>query len=207
MKRLRENGVKCKGLLVGEGPYRDIAAREAGGVITTTGWRKGRELVEAYASSDVFLFPSGCETFGNVTLEACSCGVPIIVEEGCSSHLVDGNGFGVRPDDVNEFYNKTKILVEDEGLRKKMGKRSRNEVAMKYKVEIVMRQIAENYQRAIETQVGKFSSGNPRFPDNEFNFPWGRTEHPAVLRGIEAVFWIVVTSCVKGVQFYTFLKR
>jgi glycosyltransferase involved in cell wall biosynthesis len=193
-----------RGLLVGEGDWKKIAEEEGGGLITTTGWLKGKELVSAFASSDIFLFPSGCETFGNVTLEACSCGVPIVVESGCSSHLVEGNGFECKPNDVEGFYEATRKLVEDGGMRREMGKRSREEIAGRYKVGDVMEQMVGNYEEAITTQVGDKGSSVPRFEDNEFNFPWGRTEHPVVLNMIEAVFWVVVTSCVKGVQFYHF---
>ena len=59
------------------------------------GWLSGDALKVAYASSDVFLFPSAVETFGNVTLEAAASGLPLVVEAGCSGHLVNHgvNGF------------------------------------------------------------------------------------------------------------------
>lgn len=203
--RLKAAGYdNVKGLLVGEGDWKEIAEEEGKGLIATTGWLKGEELVSAFASSDVFLFPSGCETFGNVTLEACSCGLPIVVESGCSSHLVDGNGFDCKPNDVEAFYQATKKLVDDEGMRREMGKRSRDVVAGKYKVWDVMEKMVDNYKEAINTQVDDKKSDVPRFEDNAYNFPWGKTEHPMVLLMIEAVFWVVVTSCVKGVQFGEF---
>jgi glycosyltransferase involved in cell wall biosynthesis len=48
-----------------------------------TGTKRGRELSEIYASSDVFVFPSGSETFGNVLLEAMASGLAsICVDSG-----------------------------------------------------------------------------------------------------------------------------
>jgi len=41
------------------------------------GSRTGIELAELYASSDVFVFPSRTDTFGNVILEALASGVPV----------------------------------------------------------------------------------------------------------------------------------
>ena len=37
----------------------------------------GEALVEAYAASDVFVFPSRTDTFGLVLLEALACGIPV----------------------------------------------------------------------------------------------------------------------------------
>jgi glycosyltransferase involved in cell wall biosynthesis len=44
-----------------------------------TGVLKGRELSEAYANMDMFVFPSHTDTFGNVVLEALASGVPAVV--------------------------------------------------------------------------------------------------------------------------------
>jgi glycosyltransferase involved in cell wall biosynthesis len=43
-----------------------------------TGQITGRPLSETYASSDVFLFPSTTETFGNVALEAMASGLVVV---------------------------------------------------------------------------------------------------------------------------------
>ena len=43
------------------------------------------------------------ETFGNVTLEAMACGLPVVVDKYCSGHLVEDGmtGFGVESLDEN----------------------------------------------------------------------------------------------------------
>ncbi len=56
-----------KGLIVGVGPCQSMFENIPGVVVK--GWLSGLELAEAYASSDILLFPSDVETFGNVTLE------------------------------------------------------------------------------------------------------------------------------------------
>ncbi len=42
--------------------------------MTFAGYVKGEELASIYASSDLFVFPSPTETFGNSALEALACG-------------------------------------------------------------------------------------------------------------------------------------
>jgi glycosyltransferase involved in cell wall biosynthesis len=68
-------------VLVGDGPLRAELEREAaaaGGQLVLTGYRMGEELARAYASADLFAFPSLTDTFGNVLLEAMSSGLPAV---------------------------------------------------------------------------------------------------------------------------------
>ncbi|MDX1532383.1 MAG: glycosyltransferase family 1 protein, partial [Rhodothermales bacterium] len=74
IEALRADGLPARSVVVGDGPARpDLEARLTGTVFT--GHLSGADLARAYASSDVFLFPSDTETFGNVTLEAMSSGL------------------------------------------------------------------------------------------------------------------------------------
>lgn len=65
-------------LAVGDGPYELEARSRAPEASTFTGRLEGAALSEAYASSDVLLFPSTTDTFGNVMLEAMASGVAVI---------------------------------------------------------------------------------------------------------------------------------
>ncbi len=68
-------------VLVGDGPHRGNLERRAAGDsrIALTGVLRGEALATAYASADVFVFPSTTDTFGNVVLEAQAAGLPAIV--------------------------------------------------------------------------------------------------------------------------------
>ncbi len=63
-------------LVVGDGPARaELEARYP--AARFLGALSGQALVEAYAGSDVFVFPSRTDTFGLVLLEALACGIPV----------------------------------------------------------------------------------------------------------------------------------
>jgi phosphatidylinositol alpha 1,6-mannosyltransferase len=65
-----------------------------------TGVLKGEALAEAYASMDLFVFPSHTDTFGNVVLEALASGVPAIVtpDGGPATIVRDGETGRIVPD-------------------------------------------------------------------------------------------------------------
>ncbi|GMH74673.1 hypothetical protein TrST_g3995 [Triparma strigata] len=199
MKALEKKGYgdKVKGIVIGDGPLLEVMRSSFdSNYVKCTGWLEPPELAVAYASSDLFLFPSGCETFGNVTLEACASGLPVIVEAGCSEHLVEDNGYAI--EDQDDYYKRTVELIEDEGLRRRMAENSII-LSKRFDLEIVCDKMAKIYEEAKPPKNDA--------PDNKFNFPWGRVEHPWVLIGIEVVFWILVTSCVQLTKLYEWSKR
>ena len=69
-------------VVVGDGPYLNEMQRKLRNAPATfTGVLKGDELAQAYASADLFVFPSATDTFGNVVLEAQASGLPVIVTD------------------------------------------------------------------------------------------------------------------------------
>jgi glycosyltransferase involved in cell wall biosynthesis len=63
-------------VIVGDGPARAALARKYPQAVFL-GARQGKELAEAYAAADVFVFPSKTDTFGLVLLEALASGLPV----------------------------------------------------------------------------------------------------------------------------------
>jgi glycosyltransferase involved in cell wall biosynthesis len=65
--------------LVGDGPAKaELEQAFAGAQATFPGRLEGRELATAYASADVFVFPSTTDTLGLVMLEAMASGLPVV---------------------------------------------------------------------------------------------------------------------------------
>lgn len=120
-----ERKVRC--VVVGDGPDRAmIEARSPKAIFT--GFLEGDQLAEAYASSDLFVFPSFTETFGNVTLEAMASGLPVVCADatGNRSLVVNGEtGFLVPAGDIGEFLSRIRQLRGDAALRRQFGDAAR----------------------------------------------------------------------------------
>jgi glycosyltransferase involved in cell wall biosynthesis/predicted metal-dependent phosphoesterase TrpH len=76
LARERETGLHL--VLAGGGPEEQRMRERLGERATFLGWLEGAELARAYASADIFLFPSATDTFGQVILEAQASGLPVI---------------------------------------------------------------------------------------------------------------------------------
>ncbi len=93
-----EEPIKANLGLCGDGPQLSYLRDKYSGIedIHFTGCLDSEELAIAYASSDVFVFPSTTDTFGNVVLEAQACGLPAIVSNmGGPAEIVMHNGSGL----------------------------------------------------------------------------------------------------------------
>ncbi|ORY93061.1 glycosyl transferase group 1 [Syncephalastrum racemosum] len=119
----------CHLVIVGHGPAFDEIQQtcvEAGTPVTFTGYLQGLHLATAYASADVFAFPSVTETFGQVVLEAMASGLPVAAlrAEGVRD-LVDHEHTGLlmnaKAGPVRYRANLNR-LVQDPATRSRMGR-------------------------------------------------------------------------------------
>lgn len=148
---LKEEGLPVHALVVGEGPARPEIEEYLPAAVFA-GHLTGEELSTAYASSDIFLFPSETETFGNVTLEAMASGLPTVCANatGSRSLVLDGEtGFLVTSGDEEAFVRHTRALVEDAALRERFGRRAR-EVSTAYSWPIILGRIDDFYNRLLK---------------------------------------------------------
>jgi glycosyltransferase involved in cell wall biosynthesis/predicted metal-dependent phosphoesterase TrpH len=129
-RRLREEGLSLQLFVVGHGPYSQ-ALSETLPEAFFTGYLRGKDLAKAYASADIFVFPSTTDTFGNVILEAQASGVPVIVSDaGGPKELVEdrANGLITKSHDVDDFARAIRELAADPKLREQMAARARQSV-------------------------------------------------------------------------------
>src|SRR5213595_3022060 len=129
-RRLRDEGLRVQLFIVGHGPYSEALAKSLPEAFFT-GYLTGNELATAYASADIFVFPSTTDTFGNVILEAQACGLPVVVSDsGGPKELVQdkGNGLITKSHDVEDFARAIRALVTNPALRERMGRSARQSV-------------------------------------------------------------------------------
>ena len=129
-RRLRDEGLPVQLFVVGHGPYSEAFAESLPEAFFT-GYLRGKELATAYASADIFVFPSTTDTFGNVIIEAQASGVPVIVSDsGGPKELVQDNENGLitKSHDVDDFTSAIRTLVTDPALRERMGNCARKSV-------------------------------------------------------------------------------
>src|ERR1700736_4951849 len=129
-RRLREENLPVQLYFVGDGPYSQ-ALSEILPEACFTGYLRGEQLAAAYASADIFVFPSTTDTFGNVIIEAQASGVPVVVSDsGGPKELVEDNANGLvtKSHDVEDFARAIRTLVCDPALRRRMGERARESV-------------------------------------------------------------------------------
>ena len=79
------SGRKLHLVIVGDGPSRAELQRRLPNAVFT-GALTGEPLAAAYASADVFVFPSLTETFGNVVTEAMASGLAVCAFDTAAAH-------------------------------------------------------------------------------------------------------------------------
>src|SRR6266702_2398842 len=129
-RRLRKEGMPVQLFVVGHGPYSKALAKTLPEAFFT-GYLSGTELATAYASADIFVFPSTTDTFGNVILEAQASGLPVVVSDsGGPKELVadKANGLITRSHDVEDFTRAIRTLVTNRALRERMANSARDSV-------------------------------------------------------------------------------
>ncbi|WP_069130243.1 glycosyltransferase family 4 protein [Rhodohalobacter halophilus] len=150
VKMIQQKHDHVKALVVGEGPAGEGLKQMLPDAVYT-GFLTGEDLSKAYASSDVFFFPSDTETFGNVTLEAMASGLPCVVADAVGSKsLVDHeeNGYLAPVDKTDLFYSYIEKLVLNPDLRKKMADASLQK-AKKYSWQNINGNLLSYYEQVL----------------------------------------------------------
>jgi glycosyltransferase involved in cell wall biosynthesis len=157
-KILRNRNVEFKLVFVGDGPMKNEIARALPDAILA-GFKTGHDLSRAYASADIFVFPSTTESFGNVVMEALASGLPsIVADEGGVRDIVrDGEtGFITHPQDAADLAGKMETLLTNKLLRTSFSARALEYASLKSWDE-VNRVLLQGYEKLISSES---SNGN-----------------------------------------------
>lgn len=115
--------------IVGDGPARcKLETLFAGTPTVFTGYLRGRDLAQTYASADLFVSPAANETFGCTVLEAMASDLPVVTVNagGPTDFIRNGEtGLLVEPDNDAALLAGVKHLLQDKPLRKRMGAAAR----------------------------------------------------------------------------------
>ena len=112
-------------LIIGEGPERAYLQKHLRRA-EFTGTLKGEALANAYASMDLFLFPSRTDTYGNVVQEALASGVPAIVtNQGGPQYIVQSGVTGIVAGNDNHYVHSVCDLLTDPTRHQQMRKAAR----------------------------------------------------------------------------------
>jgi glycosyltransferase involved in cell wall biosynthesis len=152
-RRFREEGDRVRFVVVGEGHLRGRltdARRELGleDTVVFTGWLKNASEI-AVPGFDVFFQPSLWEAMSIALLEAMAAGKPVVATRVGEAPYIIADGQGgllVDPGDIDGMTAALRQLVDDPGLRSRLGKEASVKATRQFTVKRMTRAYEEIYQ-------------------------------------------------------------
>lgn len=157
--------------IVGDGPHRQALKRHFSGLpVTFFGYLEGKQLAQAYASADAFVYASETETMGNVVLESMASGTPVVAARSggiLSLTTHEHNGLLFVPGDAATAAAHVRDILIDDAQRLNIAVNARDFAERHGWTEAAAR-VRSDYTAAIERQnhrdgeerVGRLLSGS-----------------------------------------------
>jgi len=150
---------RCHLVIVGQGPaFGEVQQELADLPVTFTGYLQGEDLAAAYASADIFVFPSRSETFGQVVLEAMASGLPVagvysegvcdLVQNGETGYLLDTQGLSEK-EEALAYQEIIAHLIANVPVCQRMGQAALQEARQRSWPE-AMKSLMQGYRDVIE---------------------------------------------------------
>ncbi len=167
--KLKEKKLAFRCLAAGDGPLRAeleafISDNCLEPYLDILGFVTPEELFELFCASDILLLPSINEGIALSCYEAMSMGIPVVCSDvgGQSELVISGCGHVVPVDQEEEelYVRCLAELIEDPGLRKKMGAASRHRVTSRFRIEKMPETIHGILSEAIAIRRKKSESGH-----------------------------------------------
>ena len=158
-RQLQEKKLPFKCVLIGgEGDIPITAFQDKinlmgiGNSVQYIGRKYGIEKEAAFASADIFVFPTYYETFGLVNLEAMQFSLPVVstYEGGIPEVVIDGQtGYLVQQHDARALAEKLEILIRDPALRSAMGNKGRKRYQELFTLEVFEKRFNDIIQQLV----------------------------------------------------------
>lgn len=137
----------CNFTAIGTSHFSDNYIKDASEFIKFTGHLSLKNLAMAYQNMDILIFPTRCDGFGMVQLEAMSYGIPVIASPNCAK-VVQENSNGFIEDDASSIANRILYLND-------------NREALKQFSNSALKRVADfseaNFQKTLSSELLKFN--------------------------------------------------
>jgi glycosyltransferase involved in cell wall biosynthesis len=152
LAQLKNLQLQAKLILIGEGKLQSILIEQATqlgiiGLVQILGSR--RDVIEQLVNANIFALPSEWEGISMALLEAMAAGLPVVATAvgGTPEVVIDGEtGYLVPPRDPASFANALSRLIQDPGLRQRMGMSARQRVCDQFNIRHTAQQILALYE-------------------------------------------------------------
>ena len=149
-KQLNANKKNVKIILAGDGQIekvRDLVKQEKlEEIIEVKGWINSKEKEILLQKADIYILPSYNEGLPMSILEAMSYSLPVITTEvGGIPEIIKNNenGILIKSGDIKSLEDNIIKLIEDENLRKNIGKQARKTIETKFNLENQIEKLEE----------------------------------------------------------------
>jgi glycosyltransferase involved in cell wall biosynthesis len=107
--------------------------------VTLAGMLIGKDKLQAYAASDIFILPSYSENFGMTAVEAMACAKPVIISDrvGISKEVQENNAGLVVGCSANGLCQAIKLLSDNASLREALSGNAKKMVARYYNIDVI----------------------------------------------------------------------
>lgn len=146
-------------ILTGKGPLlgklqEKVKELELNEKFIFTGYVDKNKLIQLYQNATIYILPSHYEGLPTVLLEAMSCGLPVVATavSGNLEVVSSGkNGILVPQKSPKEMADAISMLLDDDKMRKELGKNARETVEERYTWDIISDKILRCYEPLLET--------------------------------------------------------
>jgi glycosyltransferase involved in cell wall biosynthesis len=119
-----------------------------------TGPLCGQDKLEAYIDADVYVLPSIYDTFPNSVLEACACGIPVIVTDRCGmANIIDGQAGLAVPYDENALGKAMLDILDNIEKQRKYAEMGKAIVHEKFTWDKIVENVENTYSECLETKT------------------------------------------------------